>query len=104
MVRVNDLGGRPEKGAIDRREHEPAWWEKRTDAMVMLLAAPGRRLITIDEHRRAIECLDPGEYASRRYYERWLLALERLLVEKGVLTPEEIDRRAADLEREAATP
>ena len=104
MTRVNDIGGRPDDGPIDRREHEPAWWEKRTDAMVMLLAAPGRRLITIDEHRRAIECLDAGQYAGRGYYERWLLALERLLVEKDLLTPDEIDRKAADLEREGAAP
>jgi nitrile hydratase beta subunit-like protein len=32
------------------------------------------------------------------YYARWITAIETLLVEKGVLTREEIDRRAAERE------
>jgi hypothetical protein len=33
------------------------------------------------------------------YYERWAAAAELLVVEKGLLTKEEIDARAAELER-----
>ncbi|HEY3115929.1 MAG TPA: hypothetical protein VGK54_04235, partial [Chloroflexota bacterium] len=32
------------------------------------------------------------------YYERWVAALEQLATEKGLLTPEEIDARAAEFE------
>ena len=95
MSSVHDRGGRPDPGPIDRSEHEPAWWEKRVDAMVMLLAHPSRRLITIDEHRRAIESLEAGRYETLPYYAKWLLALETLCVEKGLLTREEIDRKVA---------
>jgi nitrile hydratase accessory protein len=31
------------------------------------------------------------------YYERWLASLERLLVEKGLVTPAEVAARAAEL-------
>ena len=37
-----------------------------------------------------------GEESS--YYERWLGAFERLLVEKGLLAREELDARLADFE------
>ena len=35
--------------------------------------------------------------AVYRYYERWLESLERLVVERGLLTEEEIQRRAEHL-------
>tara|TARA_B100001013_G_C24594939_1_gene436371 strand:+ start:1105 stop:1269 length:165 start_codon:yes stop_codon:yes gene_type:complete len=41
--------------------------------------------------RRAIESLDDERYVAMGYYEKWTAALEILLVEKGVLTTEEID-------------
>ncbi|MCH8826941.1 MAG: nitrile hydratase subunit beta, partial [Chloroflexi bacterium] len=30
------------------------------------------------------------------YYERWLASLERLVLDKGMLTPEELERRTAE--------
>jgi hypothetical protein len=33
------------------------------------------------------------------YYERWAAAAELLVMEKGLLTGEEIDARAAEIER-----
>ena len=33
------------------------------------------------------------------YYERWVAATEKLLVEKGVLTSDEIDERATEIRR-----
>jgi hypothetical protein len=47
--------------------------------------------------RRTIESLPPEIYERHDYYERWLYTIERLLIEKGVLTAREIeDRLAAD--------
>ncbi len=60
-----------------------------------MLNAKGHK--TTDEMRRAIESLD--EYREMSYYERWAAAAELLVVEKGLLTKEEIDARAAELER-----
>lgn len=67
--------------------------------MVQLLARPGKQVIRVDEIRRAIECLPLKEYESLAYYEKWLTAVETLMIEKGVLTREEIDRKVAELER-----
>ncbi len=47
--------------------------------------------------RRTIESLPSEIYERHDYYERWLYTIERLLIEKGVLTAQEIeDRLAAD--------
>jgi nitrile hydratase len=48
------------------------------------------RLFASDEFRHALERLDPGVYLSTTYYERWLAGLERLFVEKGYITQEEM--------------
>ena len=49
------------------------------------------------ELRRAIESLAPDAYEKLSYYERWITAIETLLVEKGILTREEIDRKVESL-------
>jgi len=72
-------------------------WEKRTDAILMLLSNAERRLIRVDELRRAIEGFTPDAYEKLSYYERWITAIETLLIEKGILTREEIDRKAAEI-------
>ena len=52
---------------------------------------------TTDEMRRAIESLPPERYEALSYYEKWTAALEILLIEKGILTAEEIDAKTAEL-------
>ena len=94
MASVHDMGGSPD-GSIDRGQHEVEDWERLADA---INSALGRRgLQTTDEHRRAIESLEG--YRDLSYYERWVAATEKLLVEKEVLTTEEIDERAAEIQR-----
>jgi hypothetical protein len=91
---VHDLGGTP-GGPIDKSQHEIEDWERLADAVTIVLDKKGIK--TTDEHRRAIESLDPELYKSLGYYERWIAATEILLVEKGILTREEIDARAEKL-------
>ena len=95
MSAVHDMGGRPNDDPIDRSEHILMDWERRTNALVGVLRE--RRLINTDELRRGIEEIPPREYESLTYYERWSASLERLLVEKGLLTTDEIDARADGL-------
>jgi hypothetical protein len=95
MRHVHDRGGWPDAGPIDRSEHEATMWEKRTDALMRALT--GRGLMRVDELRRAIESIEPGEYERLSYYERWITAIETLMIEKGILTREEIDARVATL-------
>ncbi len=96
MKKVHDMGGRREEfGPVDRKEHEVEDWERLADAVNYILNAKGHK--TTDEMRRAIESLE--NYREMSYYERWAAAAEMLVVEKGLLTQEEIDERAAALER-----
>jgi hypothetical protein len=88
----HDLGGRP-AGLIDRTERELEPWEKRVDAIMRLLSAPERSLIRVDELRRAVEGLGAEEYDRLAYYERWIAAIANLLLEKGVLTTDELGRK-----------
>ena len=97
MTRPHDRGGWPTDEPIDRSDHQRLDWEVRMDALHQVLGRKGLR--TTDEMRRAIESLDPELYESLSYYERWTAALEILMVEKDVLTSEEIDGKMAQLEQ-----
>ena len=90
---VHDRGGLPTDGRIDRREPSLEDWEVLTDALAGALARRG--LVNVDELRRGIESIPPGEYERASYYERWLFSIETILTEKGVLAVGELDRRAA---------
>ena len=95
MPAVHDRGGWPDDTPIDRSEHQYSDWERRVDAVHQVLGQQGIR--TTDEMRRAIESLPPEHYEALSYYEKWTAALEILLIEKGILTAEEIDAKAAEL-------
>jgi hypothetical protein len=88
------MGGVP-GGPIDRSQHEVEDWERLADAINGALGAKG--LQSTDELRRSIESLE--EYRELSYYERWVAATEKLLIEKDVLSSDEIDERAAEIER-----
>lgn len=95
---AHDVGGRP-AGVVLRDEHDHALWERRVDAMMMLLSRHG--LLVVDELRRNIESLGPGAYETMGYYERWVAALANAMVERGVVTSGELGRRMAEVERRA---
>ncbi len=97
--RPHDLGGLP-GGPIDQREHVLNFWEWRVDALIRLLFAKGL-VADFAEIRRAIEDLEPDVYARLSYYERWAASAATLLVEKGVVTQDEIDARIAALKARA---
>jgi len=96
MPRTHDMGGRPTDEPIDTREHALADWEVLADAIAQSLAAKGIR--TTDESRRAMEDMPAQEYLALSYYERWVRGTEDLLIEKHVLSREDIDRKMAELE------
>lgn len=98
---VHDVGGLP--GApIDRHEHEPEFWEKRVDALLMLLVGK-HGVLTVDELRRGIEQLGEGAYQSLGYYDRWIASIAQNLIEKGVLTSDEIGTKLEALEHGASS-
>ena len=93
------MGGQP-AGAVQRTEHEYALWEKRVDALMVLLSRV--EALSVDELRRHIEGLGAAAYEKLSYYERWMHAITQTLLERGVLSSDELGRRMADVEQRAA--
>ena len=83
----HDLGGRP-AGKVERDEHDYELWERRIDALAVLLGAS--KLLTVDQRRKNIEALPPELYHGLSYYERWLMSLAASLIERGLLTSYEL--------------
>lgn len=97
MHRHHDMGGEP-AGPVERSEHDHAPWEKRVDAIMRLLTDQKRRIMTVDELRRGIEDLGPGAYDEMTYYQRWISSIAGNLLEKGVITVDELGRAMAEVE------
>lgn len=85
-------------GPVERAEHDYAPWEKRVDAILRLLSDKKRQILRVDELRRGIEELGPGVYDELSYYERWIASITNLLIEKGVISIDELGRRMAAVE------
>ena len=89
MDGVHDLGGVEGFGAVEVEDDEPPFhapWEGRVHGMMLTLAVQGK----IRNFRYAIERMDPVHYLTSPYYEHWLEALERILVEGGEVTGAEL--------------
>jgi hypothetical protein len=84
-------------GEIDRHEHDYALWEKRVDAMMMLLTNK-LQIMTVDQLRKGIEGLPPDAYESMTYYERWIASVTNTLLDAGVITAEELGAKMAAIE------
>jgi nitrile hydratase subunit beta len=92
---VHDMGGRQGFGAVRYTPNAPAFheaWELRANSLYAF--AVRRGLFNMDEYRHAIERMEPRHYLSASYYERSLTGLATLCVEKGVVSREELERRA----------
>jgi nitrile hydratase subunit beta len=91
----HDIGGLP-LGEIDRSQHDHAMWERRVDAMLVLLSQKG--VVTVDELRWGIETLGADAYEKLGYYERWIASVTKALLARGVITTDELGRRMAAAE------
>jgi nitrile hydratase len=94
VARINDVGGMTGFPAVVQEIDEPPFhadWEAHVLAMNRALIGAG--VYNLDEFRDAIETMPPDRYLATSYYEKWLLAIQRLLVEKGVCTADELQRR-----------
>ena len=96
-VGAHDVGGRDAPPVV-KDEHAHDLWERRVDAMMMLLTHPSRRLLVLDELRRNVEALGPGAYETMGYYERWCAAIANAMIDRGVVTSDELGRRMAEVE------
>ncbi len=92
MNGAQDMGGVHGFGPVQPEPNEPpfhAEWEKKALALVLAMGPAGGW--NIDMSRSARENVPPGDYLSRSYYQIWIAGLERLMAERGLVLPEEID-------------
>jgi len=83
-------------GRIEASEHDYALWERRVDALLLLLCGAGR--MTVDELRKNIEAIGPDAYDRMTYYERWMHSIAQTLIERGVISIDELGRRMAQVQ------
>ncbi len=98
----HDVGGLDFGDVAPGEQHDYAFWEKRVDALLVLLSHPDKALLRVDELRRGIEDLGPEAYDSMTYYDRWISSIANILVEKGVVGRDELEARIAALKATAA--
>lgn len=105
MNGVHDMGGMHGFGPVLPETDEPVFhapWEGKVYAMRRLVGS--WRRWNIDAGRHSIEKMPAAEYLESSYYEKWLLSLETLMVEKGLITAEELSSGKADPAAPKATP
>ena len=100
MIGAHDLGGKRGFGCVLPASNanaqgsdlvEPlfhAEWERRAFALTLATGMLGQW--NIDESRHARENQAPQRYLDNSYYETWLVGLQKLLHEKGMLEREEL--------------
>jgi nitrile hydratase beta subunit len=89
---VHDMGGMHGFGPVTPEPDEPVFhaeWEGRVLAMDLAMRATGEW--GVDEARFAREREPPATYLAESYYERWLGGLERLLLERGLVTEQDLE-------------
>ena len=94
MNSIHDMGGMDGMGPVDIEADEPVFhsdWERQVAGMFFATIIAG--VYNDDEFRQARERLHPAKYLRYSYYHQWLLAIQRLLIEKNLVTEQEIDAR-----------
>ena len=98
MDGMHDLGGKQGFGRVRYALNASTFhaeWEVRANSLYAFAVRQG--IFNMDEYRHAIERMEPRHYMAASYYERSLTSLATLLVEKGVVSREELERRAGGL-------
>ena len=91
MNGVHDMGGLQNFGPVAPEADEPTFhhaWERRVFGLTLAMGGVG--LWNIDQSRSARESLPPAQYLSSSYYRIWLDGLCKLMLERGLVTPEEL--------------
>src|SRR3990170_8581358 len=99
------MGGLP-AGKVSPAEHAYDDWELRVDAMMMLLVGVvgGGKRMTVDELRKNIESLPPADYDRMGYYERWIISLTQTMIQRGVITTDELAKKLEQVEERGLSP
>jgi nitrile hydratase len=91
MNGAHDMGGMMGFGPVFAEADEPVFhapWERRALALTLAMGAAGGW--NIDQSRSARENRHPADYLSKSYYQIWIAGLEKLMLERGLVTQDEI--------------
>jgi nitrile hydratase len=91
MDGAQDMGGVKGFGPVEPEADEPVFhaeWERRAFALTLAMSRPGGW--NIDMSRFARENRPHDDYLSKSYYQIWLAGLERLMVERNLVSADEI--------------
>jgi nitrile hydratase len=91
MNGVHDMGGMHGFGPVEPEPNEPVFhadWEGRAFALNRAMGFTG--LWNIDISRASREKLPPHVYLASSYYQKWTLGLQSLLLERGLVEPDEL--------------
>jgi nitrile hydratase len=87
----HDLGGAHGFGPVAPEADEPlfhAAWERRAFAVTLAMGATGAWNIDMSRHAR--ERIPPADYLASSYYEIWTKGVERLILERGLVSAAEL--------------
>jgi nitrile hydratase len=99
MDGIHDLGGKTGHGAVVREADEPVFhcrWEAKVFA-IQGAAKKAGAWHNSDRFRHLVERIDPEAYLTHGYYGRWLGGIETGLVEAGIVSEADINRRVREL-------
>ena len=91
MDGAHDMGGVAWSEPVQPEPNEPVFhaeWERRAFALTLAMSMPGGW--NIDMSRFAREDRPPEDYLSKSYYQIWLAGLERLMLERQMISTDEI--------------
>ena len=96
MDGIHDLGGMAGFGTISHEDNEPVFHEPwhATAFALNLVSIGALRSYNTDEYRHSIERMQPVHYLQASYYERVLTGVATLLVEKHVVSLDELEEHA----------
>ena len=93
MNGVHDVAGVAGYGPVNHTTDEPVFtadWERAAFAMFVPSLLAG---LNLDEIRHGIERMPPVEYLTSPYYEHWVHTFARNLLDKGVISEQELDEK-----------
>ena len=85
------MGGGQNFGPVAAEANEPWFhheWERRVFGLTLSMGATGQW--NLDQSRFARESMQPAAYLASSYYEIWLEGVTKLMLERGLVTREEL--------------
>lgn len=98
----HDYGGVDVNETVVIHDHTVlSQWEKSVHALLVILSS--NSLITTDELRRGVESLNEASYSEWGYYDKWSAAMAVILLERQVISQNELDEELFKDDEEAIT-